>query len=282
MRTLVSALLALLALVVATGGLATAWVDQNLVKESGFVSLAAPLADDADFQAALVDSLAQDVTSSAGLPEQFNSFVEPIVRDAAGAVTGSSGYPGAWDQTLRLSHGITFAEAPDPSEPAPAILSLDLGPVISLVTENVGAGLGVDVPTPETTTIEVGSITRGGMFSAAADAAEEWPLYLAGAGALAVLALLIARSRGTTLALLGLGVAAIGALGLLVANRLPVVAVDSTGAGSAAVAQVFVRGLAERAGADLATSSAPVIIAGLIALVLGVVAQFVVGRGRRA
>lgn len=280
MRTFVSALLALLSLIVTAGGLASLWVEQNLVDESGFVALAAPLAEDAEFQGALVDSLAEGVTSNAGLPDQFDSFVEPIVRDAAGAVTGSTGYPDAWDRTLRLSHDMTFAQAPDPSEPAPAVLSLDLGPVIGLVTENVEAGLGVEVPVPENTTIEVGSVSRGGMFSAVADAVEEWPLYLAGAGVLAVLALLIARRRGITLALLGLGVAVIGAVGFLLADRLPGIAANLPGANG--VARVFVRGLAEQGGADLAASSTPVVVGGIIAVALGIMAQLVLGRRRGA
>lgn len=280
MRTLLSAVLALIALVIAAGGLASAWLDENLVDEAGFIALAAPLGDDAGFQAALADSLAQQVTADTGLPAQFDSFVEPLVRDAAGAVAGSSGYPAAWTETLRLSHAFTFAQAPDPSEPAPAILTLDLGPVVGLVAENLGGSIGVDVPIPEDTTIEIGSIDRGGLFSGAADAVSIWQLYLAVAAGLAVLALVIARRRGTTLALLGLGLAVIGIVGLLAGDWVPAAVVDLPG--TSPVAGVFIRGLAGRAGADIAVSSVPVLVGGLIALVLGVVGGLALGRRRRA
>ncbi len=280
MRTFLSAILALLALVVAAGGLASVWLDENLVDESGFVALAAPLGDDAEFQAALTESLAQEVTANTGLPEQFNSFVEPLIRDAAGAVTGSSAYPAAWTETLRLSHAFTFAQAPDPSEPAPAILTLDLGPVVGLVADNLGGSLGVDVPVPEDTTIEVGSVERGGLLSGVSDVVQGWGLYLAGAGVLALLAIVIARRRGTTLALLGLGVAAIGIVGLLAGNWVPDAAVNLPGTNP--VADVFVRGLAGRAGVDIAESSIPVIVGGLMALVIGVVGRLVLRRRRRA
>lgn len=280
MRTLVSALLALLALVVAAAGLTSAWIDENLVEESGFVALAAPLADDADFQAALTDSLAQEVTATTGLPEQFDSFVEPLVRDAAGAVTGSSGYPAAWRETLRLSHAFTFAQAPQPSEPAPAILTLDVGPVVGLVAESVSESLGVDVPVPEDTTIDVGSIERGGLLSGLADGVQSWRLYLAGAGVLALLALVIARRRGTTLALLGLGVAGLGVIGYLAGEWVPGIAAQAPG--TSAIADVFIRGLAERAGSDIAGSSVPVIVAGSIAVVIGVVLRIGFERRRRA
>lgn len=280
MRTFASAVLALLALAMTALGLASAWFDENLVQESGFVALAAPLAEDAGFQTALADSLVQEVSGGTGLPEQLDAVVEPLIRDAAGAVTGSDGYPSAWAETLRLSHAFTFAQAPDPSEPAPAILTLDLAPVVDLVAENVGGTLGLDIPAPPDTRIEIGSVERGGLLSGIADAVQAWGLYLAAAAVLALLSLAIARRRGTTLALLGLGVAGIGVLGLLARDGVPAAARQAPG--SNAIAEVFVNGLAVRAGADLAASSLPVIVAGGVALVVGLVAQLAFGRRRGA
>lgn len=280
MRTLLSALLALLALGAAAMGLASVWIDENLVQESGFVALAAPLAEDEDVQAALADSLVEEVTGSTGLPDLLDSFVEPLIRDAAGAVTEASGYPAAWTETLRRSHAFTFAQAPDPSQPAPAVLTLDLGPVLQLVADSVGGGLGLDVPLPADTTIDIGSIERGGLLSGVADVVQSWALYLAAAGILAVLALVVARRRGTTLALIGVGVVVIGVLGLSAPEWVPAVAARAPG--TSAIADVFVRGLAERAGADIAVSSTPVLVGGLMAVVLGLALQFTVGRRRRA
>lgn len=280
MRTLLSAVLALLALVVAAGGLASAWLDGNLVEESGFVALAAPLGEDADFQAALTDALAQEATATTGLPEQLEDVVEPLIRDAAAAVTGSSGYPAAWAEALRLSHAVTFARAPDAADPVPAVLTLDLGPVMALVAEDIGGPLGVDVPLPADTTIDIGSLERGGLLSGLADVVQAWRLYLAGAAVLALLALVIARRRGTTLALLGLGVAGIGAIGLLAADWIPGAAARTPG--TSALADVFLRGLAGRAGAGIAEDSVPLVIGGLVVAVIGVLAQFLLGRRRRA
>lgn len=280
MRTFVSALLALLALAVAAGGLASAWLDKNIVQESGFVALAAPLGNDADFQAALADSLAQEVTAGTGLPEQFGSFVEPLVRDAAGAVTRSPGYAAAWTETLRLSHGVTFGRAPDPSDPSPAVLALDLGPVAGLVADSVGGGLGVDIPVPQDTTIEIGSLERGGLLGGAAAAVQGWRLYLAGAAVLALLALGVARRRGTTLALLGVGVVGIGLLGVLAGAWMPEAAARAPG--TSAIADVFLRGLAGRAGASIADASMPVIVGGSVAVVVGIIGHLALGRRRRA
>lgn len=279
MRTLLSAVAALVALLLAAGGLAAAWVDENLVEQSGFVALAAPLADDQAFQSTLADALAGEVTANIGLPEQLSSVVEPLVRDAAGTVSGSSGYEAAWAETLRLSHAFTFAQAPDPSETAPAVLSLDLAPVIDLLTGDLEGTLGIDVPLPEDTIIDIGSVQRGGLLSGLSDAVQPWQLYLAAAGVVALLALVIARRRGTTLALLGLGLAGIGVVGALAGSWLPGVVAGAPGTG--ALADVFLGGLTGRAAVSIAASSTPVIVGGLLAVVLGVVLQLTFGRRRR-
>ncbi|MHA7281557.1 hypothetical protein [Arthrobacter sp. TMS2-4] len=280
MRTVVSALLALLALVVAAGGLACAWVDRNLLEEPGFLALAAPLGQDTDFQAALTASVAEDFAANSALPGPVSGLVEPLIRDAAAAVTASSGYQGAWTEVLRRSHSVTLAHAADPSEPAPALLTLDLAPVVDLVAEEVGGRLGLEIPLPEDTTIAVGSVERSGVFGAVVDAVQSWPLYLTGAGVLGLLALTFSRRRGTTLALLGLGVAVIGVLGALAVGWIPAAAAQVPG--NSADADVFLGGLGDRIGAAVAADSVPVIIGGLVAVVLGVVGQHAGGRRRRA
>lgn len=280
MRTVASALLALLALIATAGGLACAWVDGNLVEESGFIALAAPLGQDAQFQEALTASVAEDFTTRSGLPDQFDTLVEPLVRDATAAVTASTGYPAAWAEVLRRSHAFTMAHAADPTEPGPALLTLDLAPVAGLVADSVGGSLGIDVPVPEDTTIAIGSIERSGALGVVVDTVQSWPLYLAGAGVLAVLALVVARRRGTTLALLGLGVVVIGIIGTLAVGWVPTAAGRVPGTG--AVADVFLGGLADRVGAGIAADSVPVVVAGLAAIALGVVAQLASGRRRRA
>lgn len=270
MRTLASAFFALFALALTAGSLSAAWVEKNLVQEQGFVALAAPLGDDPRFQAALSDSLAAEIVGSAGLPDRVADFVEPIIADAASSVTESSGYPAAWDATLRLSHAVTFAGVPEnPGESVPAALSLDLGPVADLVADTAGSSLGIDVPVPEDTTVDIGSFERGGLVRAVAGAVGSWPLIALAAGICALLSLLIARRRGTTLALLGLGVVLIGSTGWAVAGLVPDAA--AAAAGPSAVAQVFANGLSSQVALNLAESSMPVVLAGGAAVVVGVV-----------
>ncbi|PPB50910.1 hypothetical protein C4K88_03360 [Arthrobacter pityocampae] len=276
MRTIVSALLGLLALVAAAGGLACAWVDQNLVEESGFLAITAPLGQDTDFQAALSASVVEDFSANSGLPGPINALVAPVVGDATAAVTASAAYADAWTEVLRRSHAVTLAHAADPSAPASPLLTLDLAPVADLVAGRVGGRLGFDIPAPEDTTIAIGSIERDGLVGAGMDAVQSWPRYLAGAGVLGLMALVIARRRGTTLALLGFGMVVIGVVGGLAVAWIPAAAARVPGTG--AVADVFLGGVADRVGIDVAVDSVPVAVAGLIAVVLGVVGELAVGR----
>ncbi|MBG6216492.1 hypothetical protein IWX75_000936 [Arthrobacter sp. CAN_A6] len=277
MRTLASAVFALLALVLTAGALSAVWVDRNLVQEQGFVALAAPLGDDPRFQAALSESLAAEVVGSAGLPEQIADVVEPIITDAASSVTRSPGYPMAWDETLRLSHAITFAGVPEsPGDPTPGALSLDLGPVARLVADTAGSSLGIDVPVPPDTTVDIGSFEGGALVRAVAETAGNWQLIALAAGICALLSLLTARRRGTTLALLGCGAMLIGLAGWVVAGFVPDAAVAAVG--SSGLAQVFAEGLAGRIGLNLAAFSLPVIVAGGIAVGIGVVLRLTLDR----
>ncbi|WP_051477110.1 hypothetical protein [Arthrobacter sp. Br18] len=281
MRTLASAVFALLALVLTAGALSAVWVEENLVQEQGFVALAAPLGDDPRFQAALSDSLAAEVVGSAGLPGRITDVIEPVIADAASSVTGSAAYPSAWNETLRISHAVTFAGVPaGTGDAAPAALSLDLGPVARLVADTAASSLGIDVPVPSDTTVDIGSFERGGLVRIVADAAGNWPLIAGAAGICALLAVLIARRRGTTIALLGCGVALIGLAGWFAASLVPGAAVAA--AGQNGVAQVFAEGLAGRVALDLAESSLPVLVAGGIAVVIGGALRLTLERSTRS
>lgn len=277
MRTLASAFFALSALALAAGALSAAWVDSRLVEQEGFVDLAGPLASDADFQKALTGALAGEVSKGSGIPGPLRSFLLPVIEDATSSVTRMSGYPRAWEETLRISHRLTLSTAPaNPNDPAPAVVSLDLGPVAGLVSKEAGTRLGMAVPVPRNTTVEIGRLENGGVLSLVSRIAQLWPVAAGGAGISAGLALLIARRRSTTLALLGLGGAVLGLLGWLGAAMIPGAAVGA--AGSSAVAQVFARGFSGRVSADLAEASLPVLVGGLVVMVLGAALRLAFGR----
>jgi hypothetical protein len=277
MRTLASAFFALSALALAAGALSAAWTDSRLVEQQGFIDLAGPLGSDAEFQKALTGALAGEVSAGSALPAPLRGFLQPVIKDATSSVTRMSGYPRAWEETLRISHRLTLSTAPkNPDDPVPAVVSLDLGPVAGLVAKEVGTRLGVEVPVPRNTTVEIGRLENGGVLSLVSRIAQLWPAFAGGAGICAALALLIARRRSTTLALLGLGGAALGLLGWLGAQLIPGAALGA--AGSSAVAQVFARGFAARVSADLAEASLPVIVGGLVVTVLGAALRLAFGR----
>jgi hypothetical protein len=277
MRTLASAFFALSALALTAGALSAAWVDSRLVEQEGFIDLAGPLARDAEFQKGLTGALAAELSTGSGIPGPLRSFLRPVIEDATSSVTRMSGYPRAWEETLRISHRLTLSTAPsNPNDPAPAVVSLDLGPVAALVSKEAGSRLGIEVPAPRNTLVEIGRLENGGALSLVSRIAQLWPVVAGGAGVFAALALLTARRRSTTLALLGLGGAAIGLLGWLGAGMIPGAAVSA--AGPSAVAQVFARGFAGRVSADLAEASLPVIVGGLVVMVLGGALRLAFGR----
>jgi hypothetical protein len=144
------------------------------------------------------------------------------------------------------------------------------------VSKEAGSRLGIEVPAPRNTLVEIGRLENGGALSLVSRIAQLWPVVAGGAGVFAALALLTARRRSTTLALLGLGGAAIGLLGWLGAGMIPGAAVSA--AGPSAVAQVFARGFAGRVSADLAEASLPVIVGGLVVMVLGGALRLAFGR----
>ncbi|MHA7263939.1 hypothetical protein ACX80W_12135 [Arthrobacter sp. TMN-37] len=277
MRTLASAFFGLSALALGAGALSAAWTESRLVDQQGFVDLARPLAADTEFQQALTGALAGEVSRGAGLPGPLQNLVRPALENAAISVTRMSGYPRAWEETLRISHRLTLSTAPaDPTEPVPAVVSLDLKPLAGLLSKEVGTGLGINVPVPSNTTVEVGRLERGGYLSLVSRIAQLWPVFALGAGLCAALALTLARKRSTTLALLGLGGAGLGFLGWFGTGLIPDAAAGA--AGPSAVAQVFVRGFAGRVSADLAEASVPVIAGGLVVLAVGAALRFTVGR----
>ncbi|TDK25824.1 hypothetical protein E2F48_11405 [Arthrobacter crusticola] len=273
MRTLASAIFALAALALTGAALSAAWTESRLVDQQGFVDLAGPLAKDTEFQQALTGALAGEVSRGAGLPGPLQNLVRPAIENAASSVTRMSGYPRAWEETLRISHRLTLSRAPsDPGAQNPAVVSLDLKPLAGLLSQQVGTGLGINVPVPQNTTVEVGRLERGGVVSLVSRIAQLWPALAWGAGTCAVLALALARKRSTALALLGAGGAGLGVLGWLGAGLIPDAAAGT--AGSSAVARIFVRGFAGRVSADFAEASLPVIAGGAVVMAVGVVLRF--------
>ncbi|MCY0903420.1 hypothetical protein [Arthrobacter sp. H14-L1] len=218
MRTLVAAIMVLLALVLTAVAVPAIWADRHVVQEDGFVAMAAPLGSDTAFQQALADATVKTVASQLKLNSGLLTLVQPGIESAAKALSSDPGYPGAWTETLRRSHRLTVADTPGSA--GQDRLTLDIAPLLTLLETKVAAGLGVTVTPPDQVLIEVGQPAQR---TAIVQLSTYTPLgyWLAGGAVLALLlALVIARRRTGTLVLAGLGLAVVAGLWKLAVDRV--------------------------------------------------------------
>ncbi|WP_026552538.1 hypothetical protein [Arthrobacter sp. H20] len=286
MRTFGSAVLALAALVLAGIALPGAWIDRNIVQVDGFVELAGPLGADPEFQAELTTALATEVTANAGLPDALSNIVEPLIADAAANVTALPGYPAAWDETLRRSHNLSFPINADLATgvDSPQPLRLDLAPVVALALQEVGSGIGIDVPAPAETLVDIGSPAQQEALSQLKAVSGGWPVLAIGAVVAALTALVLARRRGTALALIGLGSAVLGGLFWAGARTAPEVLERmraETGTTESSISGLFQDGLVARFTASGEPLALAVVGVGVVLLVSGAAVRLIGGGTRQ-
>lgn len=279
MRTAGSAIFVLLSLLLGVVALPAAWLGTYIVAEEGFVRFASPLADDPNFTGALSAALSEEATASANLPPELQQSVQPVVAQIAERVTELPNFDQAWDDSLRRSHSLTFAaEAPAQAEGGPPLFTVDIAPLVGLVTGEIGAQFGVELPAPGQTLITVGEGGSGEPVRWVETAAELWPVLAAASAAAALIGLALARRRSSALALLGLGVMVASTILWLLAFLAPELL--SRTAEPVAVAGVFRDALAERAGASFQEWCLAALAGGILLAVAGVIVRLVSGSRR--
>lgn len=276
MRTLASAILGLLAVLLTAAAFCGAWLNTNVVTESGFAALGAPLAEDETFQRELASSLATEAAASADVPEPLAELVTPLITSAVENVQALPDYPEAWNESLRRSHALTFSSE-NGGEPS-GNLTLDVAPLVGLVTETVGSELNVDVPAPEQVPVQIGGAGHPELLRNAERAGGAWPVLALAAAAAAVLALLTARRRSTTLALMGLGAALAGAVLWFGARMVPELV--SSQQFSSPVGSAFANAFAGEAAASLSAWTLALMLAGAAVFVVGLLARALGGSRR--
>lgn len=275
MRTLISTLLVLVALVLAAVAGPATWLQRNIVEQAGFVQLAAPLGSDAQFQSRLATTAGNAAVKDLQLPDPLNNLVAAFIAKAAGSLQQNAEYPQTWNETLGKSHDLTFAASD--KDGANAKVAVDMTPMVTLLTKNLGEAVGITVPAAKDTVIsfeqkKVATAlpvikTAGGLST---------PLAIGALLAL-VLAVAVGRRRGATVLGFGIGLAVVGLLWQIAAgiavNRVPTM----VGEDDAVIG--FARDLTER-GADSwqAWVNGCYVLAGVL-IVVAVVA-LIVGRRR--
>lgn len=207
MRTLFSAFAGIAAVVLFCVAVPALWLDQHVVQEEGFIELAAPLGSDPQFQSQLADATADTVIADADFAPGLAELVRPLVEGAAESLTDHPGYQEAWNETLQRSHELTFTAAPPAEAQGGGAITLDIAPLVALVTEDAAAAIGSDIPVPPQVLVGFGQADHGQAIQFIENYAGLAVPFAAASGVAFVLAMVIARRRSTTLVLIGFGVA---------------------------------------------------------------------------
>ncbi|NMR29795.1 hypothetical protein [Crystallibacter degradans] len=272
MRSVLALILGLVTLVMTAVAVPAAWTSQNLTNQQGFVELAAPMGQDAQFRSALAEAIAEEVRNQSQLPPGLQELVDPIIARAAGAVTGLEEFPQAWNEALAKSHTLTL-EAEGPDEGA---LRLDIAPIVALAIQRVADTLGTEIPVQEELIVDIGQADQLQSVDLVQRVANEWRWISAGALAGLLLTLLVARRASTALAWLGVGAVILGVGFWLAAEAAPDVAAQHDAAGP--VADAFTARFVELAATSFQPWAVVLAGAGLAAAVIGVTARQLSGR----
>ncbi len=216
MRTALSAMLIIISLLVAAVAGPALWLQRNVVDQAGFVALAGPLGSNKSFQEGVTSMLATQSAASLNLPLQLNELASAVIESAARDLYSDPGYAAAWSDTLQRSHQLTFAAAVN--KEAEGDLMLDVAPLLGLIAGNVSANLGISLPAPPESVISVEQPKVASLLPLLTMLGG-WSGWLALiAIALFALGIIVARRRGPTLVLAGVGLAVVALVWLLASS----------------------------------------------------------------
>jgi hypothetical protein len=279
LRTFVSAIAVILGVLLSAAAVPAIWVDRNIVQEDGFVALAAPLGKDNAFQQRLAAAAVGTIDTGA-IPEALSGLVQPVLDAAAGSLTRLPGYPAAWEETLRKSHRLSFA---DPRSLPPEVasttsLTLDVAPLVALATEEISKATGLPLDRPDQTLINIGQSNQRQLIERVSAYAPMGYSLAIGAGIALLLALIAARRRWAVV--FNAGFAALLLAGLWAAgSQLARDVVLGTASGNE-VADMFKNEFAGAASNNFQTWILTAVIAGGVLLVAGIVVR-IASPGRR-
>ena len=279
MRTFVSAVAVILGVLLAAVAVPAIWLDRNIVQEDGFVALASPLGKDEAFQQRLAGAAVGTIDTGA-IPEPLAGLVQPVLDAAAGSMTRLPGYPAAWEETLRKSHRLSFA---DPRSLPPEVdsttsLTLDVAPLVALGTEEISKATGMPLVSPDQTLINIGQSNQRQLIERVSAYAPMGYLLAVGAVIALLLALVVARRRWAVI--FSLGVAALLLAGLWTAgSQLAADAVLGAASGNE-VADMFKNEFVAAASTSFQAWTLASAIAGGALLVVGLVIR-IASPGRR-
>ena len=195
MRTFLSGLATIVAVVAIVLAVPAVWISERIVSDDGFSSLIEPVGHDQAVKDYLAGQITDEIASRTSI-----SGAESVVRPLANAYTNSSQFPADFADVAKQQHQWLFDEASDPNAP----MQLDITPMVNRVLASARVGVTVS----GSITIPVSSGNTG-LHAGAYHRAGEQITTIGKVSVIvgiiaAVIALLVARRRGTVIAWLGI------------------------------------------------------------------------------
>ncbi|MDQ1059510.1 hypothetical protein QFZ23_003411 [Arthrobacter globiformis] len=281
MRSFFAALAVILGLLLSAAAVPAIWVDRNIVQEDGFVALAAPLGKDPAFQKRLATAAVNSIETGGSIPAQVAALVRPVLERAATSLTGLPEYPAAWEETLRRSHRLNFADPASlpPEGDSSTSLTLDVAPLVALAAKQISSQVGVPLEAPGQTLVNIGQTNQRQLIERVTAYSPLGYSLAVGAGAAFLLALVTARRRWKALAGIGVGTLALSGLWTL-ASRWAADAVMGTASGNE-MADLFKREFVAASAAGFASWTLAAAIVGAALVAAGLLLRVVGGPAGR-
>jgi hypothetical protein len=241
---------ALLLWVLTTAALAvavpTTWAQHTIVDPDGYADFAASAGRDPKLQEAMASLLTTQIVSFAA-DKGYGNLNPELVRSVTTSYTQNAGFPGQFAQANRIVHTWMFTDSIPHDQGSDDRWLIDVAPMLR--DSSIQATLGsLNLQVPETLTVPIAVPDNSSLRPGQLRQFATWgPWVSVGAmvltGVLALLTLAVARSRGKTLAALGVSALAVGAAGwagIEVAQRYVDRALDQTIGDIRDVAQAMV------------------------------------------
>lgn len=191
----------------------SAWAQKNVIDRNGYSAFAATAAKDPQLQQAVAGELTTQVTT---LAAQRGADVNAgMVRGVANAYTAGEAFPGQFARANEIAHTWMFTDRV--ARDADGGWVIDLAPMLS-DTSFQQTLANFDVEVPQTLTVPITASPPAGLEPGKLRLLAVWGPWVSVAaavltGVFALLTLAAARSRGKTLAALGVSALLVGAAG---------------------------------------------------------------------
>ena len=272
MRTVLSFVSGVVALLALLAAVPMLWLSTHIVDENGYVQFSSTVAKDTELQRAFSDYLTDELAARGVIPAPLKATAATALTQAVGRTSDQAGFVEAWEETQHNSHSEAFAD------PMPKLLGIDVGPMATFVAKQVSADLPVAITAPEHLVVPV--VTDAGDRKMVERVEETTRLgRIAGLIALIGAAACVGLARRTSVAVAWLGAGTAAMAGVLWLSSGPVTQkiLDHTEAPSE-FARTLQKLLVDRAADSLAAWLVILAIGGGIVAVAGVVGRAVTGR----